>query len=254
MIEYFPGTFGDFICSSICYSINDFFDPMSGEYTDQDRWWVANNHATMKRNKYPLSCRGGGYEHVEKYTELMLEHMIFLDYPKFNDIVKDTKIMFNTHMKLNNSDSILIEDSRTLTNSFSSTDIKFLTLETSFDNILMCTCNEYYTSLGDSMSKTNWETFFKMFAFLVKCSKWRDANVEIEKRLTINNILDVKPEDISYYGMVNEEKFFKYYNEFKNVKLDLLHVISNKRKREIFANPKLKQMFTMIYEKDHDYS
>lgn len=254
MIEYFPGTYGDFICAIISYSIDDFFDPFDPRYTDEDKYWKITDDTVLLRNKYPLSCRGGGYEHIEKYTELMLAHKVFLDYHALltNDFKVANNIMFNTHTKLPTTVEFSKEDFRTLTNAFFKTSIKCLTIDTSFDSILMSACNEHYTSTEEEFSNPNWERIFNKFMYRLKAMNWIKSNIHTDKTLDIKDIRELNVDVLSEYGDINEEKFDAYLEEYKEQKLYFLNVLTNKRSREIFADQTLKDMFINGYEKIND--
>lgn len=251
MLEYMPGTYGDFVCSIISYSIEDFFDPCDPFYTDEEEYWKISDKTVMLRKKYPLSCRGGGYEHIEKYTELMLGHKIFLDYPALltNDVKVADNIMFNTHMKLENTGSFNSEYCRTLTNSFYKTKIKCLTIDTSFDSILMSACNEHYTSSEEAIKKPNWKRLYGKFSHRLGAIKWIEENVPEEKIFPLGNIVDFNPEVISCYGKVDEEKFNHHLDAYKEQKVYFLQFLTRRRSKEIFANSELKKMFLNKYEK-----
>ena len=69
LLEYNPGFFGDFVCGSITYSIDNYFDPNK----NQERYWSqSDNH--VPRNRYNMSLRGNGYEHIPLYNEIVLAH------------------------------------------------------------------------------------------------------------------------------------------------------------------------------------
>ena len=250
MLEYMPGTYGDFVCSVVSYSIDDFFDPCDPMYTEEEEYWKISDSTVMMRKKYPLSCRGSGYEHIERYTELMLGHKVFLDYPALltNDKKVANNIMFNTHMKLENTGMFNKEHCRTLTNSFYKTKIKCLTIDTSFDSILMSACNEHYTSTEEEILKPNWKRLFGKFSYRLRAMKWIEENVPVEDTLQIGNILNFNPEIVSCYGKVDEEKFNKHLEEYMNQKVHFLHFLSRRRSKEIFANSELKKLFLDKYE------
>lgn len=256
MLEYIPGTYGDFVCSIISYSVEDYFDPLNPLYTEEDEYWKISGGTVMLRKQYPLSCRGGGYEHIEKYSEFMLAHKIFLDYPALltNPTKVSENLLFNTHMRLDNNGIVSKELSRTLTNTFTKTQIKCLTIDTSFDSILMSACNEHYTSTEEEILEPNWKRIYGKFAHRLYTLDWIRKNVPEDKIFDIGNILNLNPDTISSYGKVNEEKFEKYLEEYKEQKLHFLHFLLRKRRKEIFANQELKDLFVTRYEKFNDKS
>lgn len=247
LIEYIPGTYGDFVCAIISYSIDGFFDPCDPYWTDSEKYWKFNDDSTMIRNKYPLSLRGGGYEYVEKYTEQMLSHKFFLDYPRFLNVEHDyKKIMFNTHPKLGSN--MKEEDVRTLYNNLTKTKTKILTTELNFDNILRVACNEYFTSSNTGVKNLDWDNLFRKFSNTTNRLFWFSNNVSTNKLLNIDNILEFTPDHISYYGKVNNEKFCDYYNEYKEKKLDHLDVFSKAVQRDIFKDSYRKNLFMKEFD------
>lgn len=244
LLEYQPGTYGDFVCAIISYSIDDFFDPQDPKHSANEKYWKVADDTIMLRNKYPLSLRGNGYEHIENYTEFLLAHKFYNDY---QDYVYTNKkqVLFNTHRKLNSSETLL-SDSRVIKNSFDKTQTKALTVSNDFDTILMCSCNEYFTSVDHK--KINWDHLLHVFKVKVREVNWTNDNIETDKLLDIKNILDFNPEIISVYGDVNEKKFNRYYREYKDKKLDLLRNLTKQCLTEIFSNPKLRHNFIKAYE------
>jgi len=253
MIEYFPGTYGDFVCAIISYSIDEFFDPVDPAWTRENAYWRSSENTIMLRNKYPLSCRGNGYEHVEKYTELMLGHKIFLDYPDL--LIKNhnyKKIMFNTHMRLNNNNATEL-DSRTLNNNFTKTRVKALTIDMDFDSILMSVCNEYFTSTERSISNPDIKKIGVMFSNRVKTLKWTERHIPEEKKLKIGNILEFNPSVIQQYGNVNEQKFNEYFKEYSEKKLELLQNLTIRTKNKfLFADRKIQEWFEDQYDRTYE--
>ena len=176
LLEYQPGTYGDFVCAIISYSVDGFFDPNDPVYNPNETYWKVTDDTVMLRNKYPLSLRGNGYEHVENYTEFLLAHRIYNDYP---DIMAehDLTLLFNTHMKLTLNDEIYCTDSRTMYNKFYKTNTMALTTDDNFDIIFMCACNEYYTSTENR--KTDWDNLYNRFKNKVREIRWLNENIPI---------------------------------------------------------------------------
>ena len=247
MIEYLPGTYGDFVCAIISYSVDGFFDPCNPNWTAEEKYWRVRDNTALLRNKYPLSCRGSGYEHVEKYTEFMLGHKMFLDYPDFFKVEHDyKKIMFNTHMRMLDNNNYSTH-SRTNHNSFTKTKIKVLTIDTDFDSILMACCNEYYTSTTDGIDETDYDHILDKLRYTLKSQLWFKNNLTKEQILTIPNIMKLTPSDISCYGSVDKQKFDEYYKEYYSKKLKLLYRLTIKCKKAILETEHLKHKFESEY-------
>ena len=145
LLEYYAGTYGDYVAGIISYSIEDFYDNYS-HMSDSDRYWEVDN-ALVRRNRYALGLRGNGYEHVESYTDFMLSHKIWLEFQPHYNKMQPKKVLFNTHPRLilgteYSNPNIY----RTITNSFKSTKTKFISIPLDFDAIFKVACNEYYTS------------------------------------------------------------------------------------------------------------
>ena len=245
MIEYLPGTYGDFVCAIISYSVDDFFDPCDPNWTEENRYWRVRENTPVSRNKYPLSCRGSGYEHVEKYTELMISHKMFLDYPDFfkkNHNYK--KVMFNTHPRMLND---LGTHSRTVHNAFTNTQIKVLTIDTDFDSILMASCNEYYTSTTDSIVDTDFNHILHKFKHTLQNQLWFKNNIPEEHILDIGDIMKLTSDKISCYGNVNQDRFNEYFKEYYSAKLKLLYRLTKQCKRDILETENLKHKFESEY-------
>lgn len=262
MLEYFPGTYGDSISGIVSYAVDGFYDPDSDDYAfDDDKsrpgdYWNANG-AIVKRNRYLLSCRGNGYEHVEKYNEAMLGHKIFLDFPILlsdDPLFKNrpTKLMFNTHMKYEPKPVLFPEQCRTLHNDFTQTDVKHLTMGMEYDTLFLSACNEYYTSQSHEVSDTNWKVLYQMFRNRIRNMLWVENNVPKEKTVNIGDIVKLSPESVECYGNVNEEKFDAYCSQYREEKLVLLQHLMRKRLAEINNNSQLKAAFHDIYEHTYD--
>lgn len=253
MLEYNPGVYGDFICDIVSNSVDGFFSP---RYKENERYWYSNNSSIL-RNQYPLSCRGGGYEHVERYTEFMLAHKMFLDFPELVDdaiLSGYENMIFNTHPKLpksNQFNSISANLCRTLNNDFTKTNIKFLTIEDSFDSIFLSTCNEYFTSNG-SQRKVDIKQLFIMFVSRIKVSRWTNRCLTDEQKLYIGDINKFDSDCIRCYGNVNQAKFDAHLKEFQEKKLTILQKLSNRTLNNIKSTPDYYKKFTTHFEKQYD--
>lgn len=247
ILEYLPGTYGDFVCAIISYSTDGFFDPGNERWTRNEKYWKVNETA-MLRNRYPLSCRGGGYEHVERYTEYMLSHRMYLDYPSF--FTKEhayKKILFNTHFKLSREFSEF--NCRTLFNDFTKTKSKALTIATDFDSIFMAANNEYYTSVGDDSSdKVDWKHLLEKLQNILKYTIWMNKNIPSENRLVVKDILKFNPNDISSYGNIDIKKFNEYFDEYYKKKLSILSAVTRRNLRIMKNNKELCDMFEKGYQ------
>lgn len=245
MIEYLPGTYGDFVCAIISYSVDDFFDPCNPNWTEESKYWRVRENTPLLRNKYPLSCRGSGYEHVENYTELMISHKMVLDYPDFFKVKHNyKKVMFNTHPRMMSNYNT---NSRTVHNKFTKTNVKVLTIDTDFDNILMASCNEYYTSTTNDINDTDFNHILNKFRHTIKTQLWFKNNIHKEKILHIGDIMKFTSDKISCYGNVNEDRFDEYFKEYYSKKLKLLNRLTRQCKRTILETEHLKHKFESEY-------
>ena len=146
LLEYLPGTYGDYVSGIVSYSVDGFLDPCEPHLSDgEEKYWNANN-AIVARNKFPLSLRGGGHEHVLDYSEFMLAHHTFLHFNSFLHIPSPEKykLLFNTHTYI--VDPLRL---RTMHNAFTDTKTNCLTIKDDFDIVFTSTCNEYFTSHKD---------------------------------------------------------------------------------------------------------
>lgn len=257
LLEYNPGVYGDFVCGIVAYSVDGFFDPCNRDYTDNEKYWYSNNSSIL-RNQYPMSCRGNGYEHVERYTEFMLAHKMFLDYPALLDdgtISRFESMIFNTHSGLpynNESHNISTELCRTITNGFTKTRTKFLTIDTSFDSIFMSACNEYYTSNGNEREAVNFKNLFSKFTNRIKTSRWVEKHLTNEQKLYIGDINNFNSDCISYYGNVNQGKFDEYLKEYEEQKLKILRKLTDRTLKQLKSNSDAYSKFVEEFEKEYD--
>ena len=231
LLEYYAGTYGDYVSGIISYSIEDFYDNYA-YMPDGDRYWEANN-SLVRRNRYALSLRGGGYEHVENYTDFMLSHKIWLEFQPHYDKMQPKKVLFNTHPTFGHGDNPTIY--RTITNKFKNTKTKFLAIPLEFDAIFKVACNEYYTSrIHDS--DTDLETFFGVFSSQVSKQKGALECIPKEKLFVIEDIDKLSAKDIVLYGDVNREKFEEYKSNYNIEKMDLLNWYTKKLYKETKTN------------------
>ena len=223
LLEYYAGTYGDYVAGIISYSIDDFYDNYS-HMPDSDRYWEVDN-SLVRRNRYALGLRGNGYEHVENYTDFMLAHKIWLEFqPHFNNS-SPKKVLFNTHPRLisgtkyDNSNIY-----RTITNSFKSTETKIISIPLNFDAIFKVACNEYYTSRIHTLdTDTDLKAFFGIFNSQVDKQKGIIKCIPEKQRFVINDIDKLSAKDIVLYGDVNREKFEEYKSNYNTEKMDLLN-------------------------------
>lgn len=219
LLEYLPGTYGDYIAGIISYSIDEFYDHHGDVGLPwEERYWVANG-ATIARNRYPLSLRGAGYEHVEHYTDLMLSHHVHLMFPDIFESEK-TKAIFNCHPRLRDQAFRTLEINTNLLDA----ETKFLYIDPTFDNIFQCSVNEYFTGIDHITDRKNNNKQELFFGFLNKLKIHDRAKEEIpdNQLLKIGNLRDLSPEHIECYGEVNAEKFEEYKDYYCKQKLDML--------------------------------
>ena len=248
-IEYLPGTYGDFVCGIISYSIDEFYDHSSAVGLKwSSRYW-NDSGSSLERNRYPMSLRGSGYEHVENYTEFMLSHHIF---SIFSNVYTDPakKILFNTHP------SVLthLEDTqrfRTVNNKYKKTDCKFLMIDMSFESLFQSACNEYLSSnahINDKENNSKRELFERFFNRIRLLDLVKEVIPE-EKIFNIDNPREMTPETIEQYGTVDLNKFKHYHDDYCKRKLYMLEyntkVILEKMKT---LEPEKYKYFTHAYE------
>lgn len=244
LLEYEPGTYGDFVSGIISYAVEGFIDPCNSEYTNDERYWNAND-AVVARNRYPLSLRGGGYEHVEHYTEFMIAHHIFIHYNGFLHIdeLQNRKLLFNTHSYIRD-----LLKFRTTHNKFTKTKTKCLTIDDDFDIIFRSVCNEYFTS-HPNYNDIEWEDFKTMFCNRVTKIRQIEQHVPKELTLDIHDIDGVTPDSISSYGDVDVDRFDEYFSEYRKFKLDKLDTIAKRTYKIFFENDKDRmQQYVRLYD------
>jgi len=235
LLEYFAGTYGDYISGLISYSVKGFYDDY--ELKDQWRYWSV-DYALVKRNRYSLSLRGGGYEFVEKYNELMLSRMIEDFRPHFDEM-KPTKVLFNTHPRLvHNSQPDSKEHYRTLVNDFTKTKTIFLAVPLEFESIFKVACNEYYTS--KMHTENNMEEFLQLFKLHADKQALAIKIIPDEKRFMLHDVDDISPKDIVQFGDVNRERFLYYQDMYNIQKMDLLNWHTQRLlKKTQYSNPEI---------------
>ena len=219
LLEYYAGTYGDYVSGIISYSIEDFYDNYS-TMPDGDRYWEVDD-AVVRRNRYALGLRGGGYEHVENYTDFMVSHKIWLEFQPHYDNMQPKKVLFNTHPRIGFADDNPIIY-RTITNKFKNTKTKFLAIPLEFNAIFKVACNEYYTSrIHDS--DIDLKTFIAIFNSHVDKQKGALKYIPKEQLFVIEDIDNLSAKDIACYGNVNREKFEEYKSNYNIEKMDLLN-------------------------------
>lgn len=241
LLEYYPGTYGDFVSGLITYSIEEFVDTYELD-NKRDRYWTYAGEASLLRNRYELSLRGNGYEFVETFSEHLLAHNLWIMYPKLVwHPQPNTKILFNCHP------SIIDKKFRTTTNSFTNTKTKFLLLEDNFDIMLKSTINEYYSSIDDK-SDLNKDVFFERFRDRLIVLRNAKNNISDDNILYVRDIDDISPEHISSYGNVNEELFYEYKNEYVSKKLNKLNHIFNEQQQIVKSKKDLYKKLLDVYK------
>lgn len=232
LLEYLPGTYGDYVSGIVSYSVDGFLDPCEAHLSDgEEKYWNANN-AIVARNKFPLSLRGGGHEHVLDYSEFMLAHHTFLHFNSFLHIPSPEKykLLFNTHTYI--VDPLRL---RTMHNAFTDTKTNCLTIKDDFDIVFTSTCNEYFTSHKDK-NEINWDDFRTMFIQRVKMIRHISKTVPKDQIIQIDNIQEFNPDLISCYGNVDQQKFEEYAKEYNDLKLSLLLHLARRTYKIFFKN------------------
>ena len=237
LLEYIPGTYGDIVSNLIACTVDGFFNPN----IDNDEYWNHNN-SLISRNKYILSLRGNGYEHIEHYTDLVMDHFIDCLGEKYQQPLesdKFTDVLFNTHPKLLMARHHKIKSiTRTLSSTANLISNRYLTLETNFDTILMSAANVYLTTYDTHPTtvKDN-QKFYMYFYNTLKYNTWAKKSLPADNLLNIDCISKITPEHISVYGNVNENKFEEMLDSYKKEKLTALqkntYILSKKLNSEV---------------------
>lgn len=221
LLEYYAGTYGDYVCGIISYSIDGYYDDYV--YSEDERRYWKVEHSLVKRNRYSLGLRGNGYEHVENYTDFMLAHKIWLEFQPHYDTMKPKKVLFNTHPRIGFADDNPIIY-RTITNKFKNTKTKIISIPLEFDAIFKVACNEYYTSRIHNLdTDTDLKAFFDIFNSQVDKQKGIIKCIPEEQRFVISDIDKLSPKDIISYGDVNRERFEYYQKLYNDKKMDVLN-------------------------------
>jgi|GEM_PF-1937192 hypothetical protein len=222
LLEYFAGTYGDYLSGIISYSVKGYYDNYA-TMDEHDRYWETDK-AIVRRNRYALGLRGNGYEHVENYTDYMLSHKIWLDFQPHFDSLSPTKVLFNTHPRLIlDSPYDNPEIYRTITNKFNSTHTKFLSISLDFNSMFKVACNEYYTSRMHEEDDDALRAFYGVFKAQVDKQKGALICIPKDKLFVVNDIDNLSPKDISIYGDVDRERFIHYQDLYNLHKMDLLN-------------------------------
>jgi hypothetical protein len=221
LLEYYAGTYGDYVCGIISYSIDGYYD----DYVyleDEGRYWKV-EHSLVKRNRYSLSLRGNGYEHVENYTDFMLAHKIWTDFQPHYDTMKPKKVLFNTHPRIGFADDNPIIY-RTITNKFKNVKTKIISMPLEFNTIFKVACNEYYTSRIHKLdTPEDLKAFYGIFKLHVDKQKGILKCIPEKQRFIISDIDKLSPKDIVSYGDVDREKFESYQKLYNDKKMDVLN-------------------------------
>ena len=236
LLEYYAGTYGDYVAGIISYAIEDFYDNYS-HMPDSDRYWEVDN-SLVRRNRYALGLRGNGYEHVENYTDFMLAHKIWLEFQPHFSKSSPNKILFNTHPRLvlgTKYDNPEIY--RTITNNLKNTKTKFISIPLDFDAIFKVACNEYYTSRMHKLdTDTDLTAFFGIFNSQVDKQKGALKCIPKEQLFVIEDIDKLSAKDLVSYGDVNREKFEEYKSNYNTEKMDLLNWYTKRLYQKTKAN------------------
>ena len=247
LLEYNPGFFGDFVCGSITYSIDNYFDPNK----NQERYWSqSDNH--VPRNRYNMSLHGNGYEHIPLYNEIVLAHDVYMNYYELVD-ENDTNyygdtLLFNTHPRL--CEDMDVENCRTLTNSLDKMNTKILVIADDFDTVFFSACNVTLSShIGGNIEELAVGRLLREFRNSVKYLKFAKEFVPENKTLDIGDIHEYNVDTISCYGSVNKDKFDEYYNSFVSTKLNMLDHIVKRVKLKLKQEPKVMEEFYKEYDK-----
>tara|TARA_B100001057_G_scaffold456251_1_gene503481 strand:- start:344 stop:1138 length:795 start_codon:yes stop_codon:yes gene_type:complete len=234
LLEYFAGTYGDYISGLISYSVKGFYDDY--DLKDQWRYWSV-DYALVKRNRYSLSLRGGGYEYVEKYNEFMLSRMIEEFRPHFDE-KNPIKVLFNTHPKLIHDSKDSEENYRTLVNDFTKTETIFLSVPLEFETIFKVACNEYYTS--KMHTKNDMEEFVELFKLHADKQAFAQKIIPANKCFMLHDVDKIEPKDLVQFGDVDRERFLYYQDMYNIEKMELLNWYTQRLlKKTQYSNPEI---------------
>lgn len=230
VLEYFPGHFGDYISNIISHSVHLFY--YEGETENTGLWKPVEHEKAIYRKKFPRTLRGNGWEFIEKYKDFHIDRYVHMTFRYLYEN-EPMRYMFNLHPLLtekdveNNDD--FIKKLRTLTNGFINVQVRYLHIENIWDTVV----NEYYTGPGSYWDANNGNIDnLKLILKNHKKIKYYTSNIKNEmgdKIISVPTIFSLTPEHIMCYGRVDVNKFNKFSDDFKHVKLNEL----SKRKDEL---------------------
>ena len=239
LLEYFPGSFGDFVSGLISYSIEEFYDTQWSLQMRQ-RYWNrydkilspdAEKPDLILKYEYLLSLKGDGWEHVEKYNDYMLSNFCHHKNRAVFHNKEATKILFNCHPRTSKSGSS-IKDFRSQHNDFETTKTFLIHPGKTFEHLLLNSLNFYCTSPAFVWDKENdnYNNFISVWKFMVNSRKIVD-DFNFENIIDIRNVADISPDIIKPFGKVRANKFKEMVDAFKEIKFYKLE----KRVEEIRA-------------------
>lgn len=214
LVEYQPGTYGDFISNVVAYSVDGFY-----YNCDETFFHDAVYQATVPKINYEVSFRGGGYEFLPKLTDFIVDKCVGR-----MGIDTSDDMLFNMHPRWNEEPMSIADTFRTLTHTMTNCTAKFLTLDCEFDTILLAASNLFFVDNPDYSNslKKNPLEIRRKFDYIARIQSWANTHLANDQKLNIGCITALEPEMLSVYGNVDTDKFNELYNLYNERKMEQL--------------------------------
>ena len=249
LLEYFPGSFGDFLSGLISYSIDEYYDCHSFENMDK-RYWNRYDTITGEGSEKPdlvlkygyiLSLKGDGWAHVPKYNDYILSHFC---HHKHRGVFYDktsTKLLFNCHPMITGT-KLETKHFRSQYHDFKITKTFLVHPGKSFDALWLNTLNFYCTSPGYvwDQENGNYANLISTWSYMCGVRKMLD-DFEFDM-IDIGKISEISPDIIKPFGKVRATKFKEMKDAFIEIKFNKLE----KRAGEITDNLINNRMYSKI--------
>ena len=243
LLEYFPGSFGDFLAGLISYSIEEYYDCHSSENMNK-RYWNRYDNITgpgtekpdlVLKYGYILSLKGEGWEHVPKYNDFILSHFC---HHKHRGVFYDknsTKLLFNCHPMISDT-KLEIKHFRSQYHDFKITKTFLVHPGKSFDILWLHTLNFYCTSPGYVWDKQNGDYSNLISTWKYMCDVRKLVEDYKFNTINIGNISEITPDIIKPFGRVQTTKFKEMKDAFINIKFNKLEERAKEIKQTLIDN------------------
>lgn len=241
LLEYLPGSFGDFLSGLISHSIEEYYD---SHENIAERYWhrydtivspdVQKPDLVLKYG-YTLSLKGEGWEHVPKYNDFILSHFCHNNHGEVFHNKDATKILFNCHPKASSSE-LGTKDFRSQHNDFKITKTFLVHPGKSFDILWLNTLNVYCTSPAYVWDKdnNNYNNLISRWKYMCEVRKLID-DLGFET-IDMGKISEITSDIIKPFGQVNEEKFQEMKDTFIEIKFNKLEKQAEEIKQALVEN------------------